>query len=212
MSNIVMGRAGEADMPPPVIASMFKFRKQVFQDLLGWEVNSEDGMETDRFDALDPVYMIARSPQYHIEGCWRLLPTTGPYMLREVFPAMLGGHPAPRDPEVWELSRLAVLPPKAMERERSRLCPITRRMFQAVADFGFRHGIKRYVFVTSVGVERILKRMGMPVSRFGSGKAMRMGRVLSVVLWVEVNDQAFRAAYGPEAGMPASVDSLPLAA
>lgn len=214
MSNIIMGRAGEADMPPPLVAAMFKFRKQVFEDLLGWEVNSRGGMETDRFDALDPVYMIARSPQYHIQGCWRLLPTTGPYMLRDVFPEMLEGRPAPGDPHIWELSRLAVLPTEKLERERGCLCPVTRGMFQAVTDFALRRGIQRYVFVTSVGIERMLKRMGVPVSRFGSGKAVRLGKVLSVVLWVDVNDQLVRAVHGPEAAaaMPAAPARLPLAA
>jgi acyl homoserine lactone synthase len=212
MSNIVMGRAGDAAMPPSAIAAMFKFRKQVFEDLLGWEVNSRDGIETDDYDALDPVYMIARSSQYHIQGCWRLLPTTGPYMLRDVFSEMLEGQPAPRDPQIWELSRLAVLPTERTERERNSLCPVTRGMFQSVTDFALRHGITRYVFVTSVGIERMLKRMGVPVSRFGSGKAVRLGRVLSVVLWVEVNDQLVRAVFRQGAIPPAKRADLSLAA
>ena len=45
-------------------------------------------------------------------GCWRLLPTTGPNMLKDTFPQLLHGHPAPHQTDVWELSRFAVTVPK----------------------------------------------------------------------------------------------------
>jgi acyl homoserine lactone synthase len=193
MSDILMGHAGATGIGTAEINAMFRFRKQVFQDLLGWEVDSREGLERDSYDDLDPVYMIARTPQYQIQGCWRLLPTTGPYMLRDVFPELLEGQPAPSELGVWELSRLAVLPTEHAARERGSMCPVTLRMFRAVTEFACRNGIRRYVFVTSVGVERMLKRLGVPVSRFGTGKAVRLGKVLSVVLWVEVNAQLRRA-------------------
>ncbi len=41
-------------------------------------------------------------------GSWRLLPTTGPYMLRDVFPQLLHGVAAPAAADTWEISRFAV--------------------------------------------------------------------------------------------------------
>ena len=208
MSEILLGHADGRVIGATEVNAMFRFRKQVFQDLLGWEVDSREGMERDAFDDLDPVYMIARTPQYQIQGCWRLLPTTGPYMLRDVFPELLEGQAVPCAPDVWELSRLAVLPTEQEARERGSMCPVTLRMFRAVTEFAQRNGIRRYVFVTSVGVERMLKRMGVPLARFGTGKAVRLGKVLSVVLWVEVNAQLRRAVGLETEQAPA----LPLAA
>ena len=84
---------------------MFRFRHRVFHERLGWEVESRNGLEMDRFDALDPVYMVSENIRKEIDGSWRLLPTTGPYMLKDTFPQLLRGEAAPRDPAVWEISR-----------------------------------------------------------------------------------------------------------
>jgi len=43
-----------------------------------------------------------------VVGCWRLLPTTGPYMLKDIFSHLLWGKPAPEQPDVWEISRFAI--------------------------------------------------------------------------------------------------------
>ena len=59
------------------------------------------------FDDCDPVYIVCEN-QGEVLGSWRLLPTTGPYMLKDVFPELLYGQQAPQAPDVWEISRFAV--------------------------------------------------------------------------------------------------------
>ena len=50
---------------------------------------------------------LANNPA-EIIGGWRLRPTTLPYMMKDVFPQLLGGTPAPVRPDIWEISRFAV--------------------------------------------------------------------------------------------------------
>jgi acyl homoserine lactone synthase len=77
---------------PKEIDAMLRNRAEAFSDRLGWEVVVKDGYEQDRFDEANPLYVVSVDPdteQYW--GSLRLLPTTGPNMLRDVFPQLLDG-------------------------------------------------------------------------------------------------------------------------
>jgi acyl homoserine lactone synthase len=174
---------------------MYCFRYKVFYERLGWDVGNENGMERDFYDELDPIYMLARNYQNEIEACWRLLPTTGPYMLKDTFPQLLCGDEAPQDPVIWELSRFAVLPSDSTEQTQATLNLLTFDMIRSVYDFAQQHGIQRYITVTSVALERLLKRTGLPISRFGNHKAQRVGKVLTVACWVDINEQFRNVVY-----------------
>jgi acyl homoserine lactone synthase len=68
-------------------------------------------------------------------------------------------------------------------------------MIRSVYDFAQQHGIQRYITVTSVALERLLKRTGLPISRFGNHKAQRVGKVLTVACWVDINEQFRNVVY-----------------
>src|SRR5512133_3935759 len=88
---------------------MFRLRYETFRVRLGWDVETtDDGLEIDQFDGDNSSYILARSPEDEIDACWRLLPTLGPNMLRDVFPQLLHGLPVPAAADVWELSRFAI--------------------------------------------------------------------------------------------------------
>ncbi len=195
MYSISLGRTGDPQMDPATLHGMFSLRHTVFKDRLGWDVDCREGLEIDRFDNLDPVYMVVRSPASTVDGCWRLLPTTGPYMLVDTFPELLRGEPAPREGDVWELSRFAVAPVHPQDRRQVSFSLTTFGMMQRVFEFGYENGIERYVTVTSVSLERMLRRIGVPLKRFGDGRATKIGKVLSVACWIEVNEQSRTAVY-----------------
>src|SRR5690606_14870461 len=73
------------------------------------QLETPEGIEQDQFDRPDTVYVIAVSDKGNVIGCARLLPTEKPYLLGEVFPALLNGLEPPASPEVWELSRFAAV-------------------------------------------------------------------------------------------------------
>ncbi len=53
--------------------------------------------------------MVAQNDTGEIIGTARLLPTTQPYLLGEVFPQLMNGLPVPACEDVWELSRFAAV-------------------------------------------------------------------------------------------------------
>src|SRR3569832_1995917 len=193
ITSITATRGGEYGLHSATINKMFRFRAEMFCNRLKWPLELTDGLEKDQYDALNPIYLLSRTARNEIESSARLLPTTGRNMLPEVFSQMLQGEAAPASDDVWELSRFAVIPSFGVEQQQAVLHPITLRMMQCAIDFADQNGVCRYVVVTSVALERLLRRIGLSMRRFGRGEAMRIGSVLSVACLIDVNDQTRRA-------------------
>ena len=110
-------------------------------------------------------------------------------LLKDTFPQLLRGEPVPSDSHVWELSRFAVDAGESTGPVQAPLNAVTYKMIRRLYEFARTCGVKRFVTVTSVSLERLLKRTGLPITRLGDGKAQKVGRVLSVACWVDVNQQ-----------------------
>ncbi len=152
----------------------------------------------DWYDDLKPVYMVASDKSQKVHGCWRLLPTTGPYMLKDTFSSLLRDEVAPEDPHVWEISRLAIMPTSQNDRRQAHFGDVTLRMMQEVVDHAMSHGIHSYVVVTSVVMERMLESIGVGMRRFGDGKVRKLGKVFSVACWIHINQQTREAVFAPQ--------------
>src|SRR4051794_33228597 len=69
-----------------LLDNMFQLRARVFRDRLGWDVQVIDGRERDKYDDEGPVYLIyADDEAKKVKGCLRLLPTTGPTLVADIF-------------------------------------------------------------------------------------------------------------------------------
>ena len=90
------------------INEMYRLRARVFHGRLGWDLPTIAGMEIDGYDALGPHYMLIHADDGQLRGCWRLMPTEGPNMLKDTFPQLLHGAQAPVGRDIWELSRFAI--------------------------------------------------------------------------------------------------------
>ncbi|MEJ7806952.1 MAG: acyl-homoserine-lactone synthase [Telluria sp.] len=161
---------------------MHTLRAKVFKDRLGWEVPIMSGMEIDGYDALEPLYMMIRDGGGGaLRGCWRLLPTEGPYMLKDSFAQLLHGQQAPADAHIWELSRFAI------ETDGDGVfgfSEITLESIGQIISHGYHSGIDQYVTVTTVAIERLLQRAGVITRRFGS--PLQIGVEKAVALYVDV--------------------------
>lgn len=173
--------AARRDFKSRDLWEMHTLRARVFKDRLGWEVPVLSGMEIDGYDALEPMYMMIREPGGALRGCWRLLPTEGPYMLKDSFAQLLHGQQAPSDARIWELSRFAI---QTNGQSRFGFSEITMESIGEIISHGFHSGIEQYVTVTTVAIERLLRRAGVVTRRFGS--PCQIGIEQAVALYVDV--------------------------
>jgi acyl homoserine lactone synthase len=170
---------------------MHRLRAKVFNDRMGWEVPIISGMEIDGYDALDPYYLMIRELKKGLRGCMRVLPTMGPYMLKDTFPELLHGHPAPESPKILELSRFAV---EAEEQQGFGFSELTMDVTREIVKFGDKMGIERYVTVTTPSIERMMRRAGLAVTRFGP--PIRIGVENAVALDFDIGEQTHEALFG----------------
>jgi acyl homoserine lactone synthase len=160
---------------------MHTLRAKVFSGRLGWEVPVMSGMEIDGYDALDPAYMVMREPTGALLGCWRLLPTEGPYMLKDSFAQLLEGRAAPSNARIWELSRFAL---ETDKENRYGFSDMTMQCFEAVVRYGIENDLTHYVTVTTTAMERLTRRAGVVTSRLG--EPQRIGIENAVAFYVDI--------------------------
>ena len=174
--------AARRDFKSRDLWEMHTLRAKVFKDRLGWEVPVLSGMEIDGYDALEPSYMMIRDPSAgRLIGCWRLLPTEGPYMLKDSFAELLDGSAAPAHPRIWELSRFAI---ETDCGEGFGFSEVTLESIAAIISHGHHAGIDEYVTVTTTAIERMLRRAGVLTRRFGPPR--QIGVEKAVALYVDV--------------------------
>lgn len=183
---IIIKKSEFLTIPDREYIGLLRLRYQVFVLRLQWELTSGLGLESDQYDNADAKYIYACDNTDKVNGCWRLLPTTGDYMLRTVFSELLGDQDVPNDPTIVELSRFAV------EKQSSTMngvsSEITMKLFEAIYTYAISNGIKEYVSVTSTAIERFLKRIKIPCNRIGDQQVHLLGCTKSVVLSIPIND------------------------
>ncbi|HWW63140.1 MAG TPA: acyl-homoserine-lactone synthase [Sphingomonadaceae bacterium] len=127
------------------LLQMYRDRKRVFVDELGWQLkNPGSWLELDDFDNDAAVYLMARDAETGAHrGSVRLLPTTGPHMMDGVFPDLCADGVI-RSSSCWEISRLvASIEGKA----GTRLLRVHRLLALALVEFAVLNDIDRYVLV-----------------------------------------------------------------
>ncbi|SFO92639.1 acyl homoserine lactone synthase [Bradyrhizobium sp. Ghvi] len=167
------------------LVEMHQLRHRVFKLRMAWDVQTSGDMELDDFDSLSPIYLVQMSPSGQVQGAVRLLPTLGPTMLRDVFPALLGGQPAPSAPEVWESSRFAIDVAADAPKGDHGITRAAYELFAGMVEFGLSRQLTDIVTVTDVRMERILRRAGWPLRRIGNPAAI--GSTLAVAGYLEIS-------------------------
>jgi acyl homoserine lactone synthase len=167
---------------------MHRIRKTVFKDRLGWDVTVSDELEVDEYDALGPSYLLSMDRYDAVNGCVRLLPTTGPNMLRDIFPSFVTRAAVPHGERVWEASRFAVSGNTTAA--EAGLSQTTFELLIGVLKFGLSNGITMIACVVDVRMERILRRAGWQLDRLGP--AQRIGNTIAMAGQLEVSAQILR--------------------
>jgi acyl-homoserine lactone synthase len=163
---------GTAALPSSdTLRRMFADRKDVFVDLLKWDVPVVSGcFELDQFDNRFATYIILGDRAGDHLGSARLLPTTRSHLLTSLFPDLCAAPP-PTGAKVMEISRFCLSRrQKAADRRETR-----NRLVSALVRYALEEGIETYTGVAEIAwLQQILafgwdcRPLGPPV-RFDCG-------------------------------------------
>lgn len=200
--HIVCGT--RSSMREAAFRKLARYRHRVFVEQLGWPIACKEGLELDQFDQAYTEYVMAQGDDGRVCGCGRLLPTSRPYLLAEVFPQLLDGLPMPCSNDVWELSRFSVAGPSADHgRQPCRRYRRTEQLLLACVQHAAARGAARLITVSPLGIERLLNRM--EVHAYRAGPPYRLGRDLVYACCIEIDDHTVsalsRAAAKPDAAL-----------
>ena len=137
---------GERLAENAVLAAMFEARKRVFVDLLGWDVPVLAGrFEVDQFDDPHARYLVLTDSDGRHLGSARLLDTTRPHILGELYPELCEDE-VPSGPGIAEITRFCL---DRRLRARERLM-VRNQLVSALVDHALAAGIQRYTGVAEM--------------------------------------------------------------
>jgi acyl-homoserine lactone synthase len=180
-----------------ILEDYFRLRHQIYVVERKWTVlERPDKREIDQFDTDETVYLLGLEGRSIVAGM-RLVPTTAPTLLSELFPKLSLNGPI-RRPDVYELSRIFVVP----KRRGEHAGPRAEAVIQAAAmEYGLSMGLSAFTIVLeSWWLPRLLDQgwaarpLGLPID---------IDSMSTVAVMVEVNEQAWteicvrRAVHGP---------------
>ncbi len=180
-----------AELSPETMRRLAQYRHAVFIQKLGWPLPTDDGLESDGFDHADTLYVIARDRSGAIGGCARLLPTSEPYLLGEVFPNLMGDTVLPCAADIWELSRFAISMPASETLTAAQAWENTRSLMAEIVRVAQAHGARKLIAFSVLGNERLLRRMGVNVQRAAPPQLVDGKPTLP--FWIEIDRQTLDA-------------------
>lgn len=102
-------QANEYQKYTQLLDQSFRLRKRVFADRLGWNVSICGDRERDLYDDLHPAYLLwCDEGRERLYGSVRLMPTTGPTLLYDVFRETFPDACDLIAPGIWEGTRMCI--------------------------------------------------------------------------------------------------------
>lgn len=162
-----------------VYPQILRLRYRQFKERQGYNVPVFEDMEFDQYDTPATTYLAWITENGALAGTSRLVPTTHPYMLKELWPDMVDGE-LPCEPNVWEGTRICIdkgLDPELRDR-------IKWHIILGYLEFGIANGIERYIGVMQNMIwSRVFIQSGWEVEFLGSERIIdrirtRAGQVI----------------------------------
>jgi len=178
---------------PYEMDAMFRNRAQIFSERLGWNVLVRNGRERDVFDDENPLYLVSVDPLTNkYRGSVRLLPTTGPNMLRDVFPFLLHEDEFVESPTIWEISRICAATSECQpERTKTGFNLVLGELIVGIVEVGLMAGLTQIVAVFDARIYRVVKAAGCNPQLIG--KPQRIGDTMSYVGVFDTGNSPLRA-------------------
>lgn len=179
-----------------VLDQIFRQRHRVFVEDLRWELpEAHDGIERDSFDGPRTVYLAHRDPRGRLLGSMRLIPSTEPHVLGNVFPELCD-RGVPRGPDIFESSRSCIEPAL---READRDGRIFGALVCGMLEYALIRELRAITAVMDRRMVAMCHAIGWPAECLGETREVAGQAVVGVSL--PVSEAAVQAVRG-DRGVP----------
>ena len=148
---------------------MFQMRARVFHDRLRWNVTVVEGRERDKYDNDGPVYLIYTDDRMReVKGSLRLLPTTGPTLLADIFSDTLPAGVHLIAPTIWECTRFCLDDRSLASGPGYQLLLDSTALIAGSFEVAMRAGIETIIGNFDSSMLRLYRQLGCEVEVLGS--------------------------------------------
>lgn len=183
---------GDSAASDAVMRAMFEARKRVFVDLLGWDLPVLAGRyEIDQFDDPHARYLILSESGRNHRASARLLPTTRPHILSDLFAPLCDEAP-PTGPDIFEITRFCLdRDLRAAERRHWRDALVT-----GLAGYALEHEIRTYTGVAELHWLKQILAFGWRATPLGPPRTLDGMTLGALRIDLDANTLALLAANG----------------
>lgn len=184
---------------PELFEKMYRQRYEVYVKRRKWkDLRPVGELEKDQYDTESAIYLIALDDEDSILASLRLLPTTGPHILGDLFPHLAQTGGVPRDRRILELTRLYIAPFNASRAVRDWLVGV---LCAGMIEYCAANKITQISSVIDTFILRMVLSMGCKVRPLGLPQDYPEGHAVAITVDMsQANLQAIRQSrgvYGP---------------
>lgn len=175
----------------------YRLRHRIFCEELGWVSRREKLLEIDEYDCdRETVSFGVFDEKGNLNAYLRLIPTSRPSMLEDIFSFLIGpGHEFRKDAHTAEISRLCV----ALEARKDSVSGnfgahhVSMLLYKGVYNWCLQNGVRSLYLVVEEKVYRLLNARGFPCELLGEGREMPDGvkAVAALMDWREFEFRNF---------------------
>lgn len=154
------------------LEDMYRLRHRMFVERMHWEgIRKPDGREIDEFDNDDAIYLLVMDEET-VCGCHRMIPTTKPHLLSEVFAGSCDVRGVLRGPTVIECGRTCV-DEECLPRDKLRIA--RRVLMTGLMEFCFKIGATHFTGINPIQVMSRYLRLDWDIRPLGTPETMEDG-------------------------------------
>jgi acyl-homoserine lactone synthase len=133
--------AGNRQLYEDALEQHHRIRHNIYVGERRWmDLARPDEREVDQFDTDKAVYLLGIEPDGRVVAGSRLVPTLEPHLLSDVFPELAAVRGVPRAPDIYEWTRIFVVPERRANHHR---CHAAGVIFCGILEFCIAQGIRQ---------------------------------------------------------------------
>ena len=161
----------------------YRLRHKVFSERLQWVESSAEGVEKDRYDSW--ATSVGLFPKWgKLMGMFRLLPTTGPFMLEKEFQPLLTSPCTLRKmSDTAEITRLTVDPSIT---DKGLSWRIMQTLLKGIYQWSVQNDVRYLYMVVEKRFFRVLRAIGFPCEPLSPCRSLPPAGALSVAALLDL--------------------------